>query len=160
MKRLGKSLFCAACVMIAAVMLFFGLTACSADPNRYLVLNQPRIPFSDQRETVSVISYNIQARPLLDDCAWKNPQIGERLRPFDLIGLQESFCGYRQLFEQNSLHSKGAPSRPAAAQPDGGAIRFVFPSLPHPSSGGLSSKPLGTSPGGVHGRGRSIRPLR
>ena len=106
MKRLGKSLFCAACVMIAAVVLFFGLTACSADPNRYLVLNQPRIPFSDQRETVSVISYNIQARPVLDSCAWKSVRIGERLKEYDLIGIQETFHAHDSLFEKNNVHGK------------------------------------------------------
>lgn len=57
------------------------------------------------RQSFTVVSYNIQARPLLDDCAWKSPLIGERLRPYDLAGVQESFHRSRMLFDQNALHT-------------------------------------------------------
>ena len=42
-------------------------------------------------ERFSVISYNVQARPVLDDSKWKMPLIGERLKEYEIIGLQEAF---------------------------------------------------------------------
>ena len=106
MKRLRKILFCSAGILIAAFLLFSGLTACSADPNRYLVTAQPGQPILEVRETLSVISYNIQARPVLDSCAWKSVRIGERLKEYDLIGLQETFHAHDLLFEKNSVHGE------------------------------------------------------
>ena len=89
-------------VCIAGAVLCVLYTGCTPSP----VEITPRpAEIGTPRRSFTVVSYNIQARPLLDDCGWKSPLIGERLRPFDLAGLQESFCGYQQLFEQNGLHS-------------------------------------------------------
>ena len=44
-------------------------------------------------ETLNVISYNIQARPLLDNASAKVSAIGKRLTEFDLVGIQELFVG-------------------------------------------------------------------
>ena len=106
MKQLRKILFCSAGLLIAAFLLFSGLTACTADPNRYLAAVQPGHPLLEPQETISVISYNIQARPVLDSCAWKSVRIGERLKKYDLIGLQESFHAHDLLFEKNTVHGK------------------------------------------------------
>lgn len=71
-------------ICIAGAVLCALFTGCSPSP----VTITPRpAETGAPRKSFTVVSYNIQARPLLDDCAWKNPQIGERLRPFDLIGL-------------------------------------------------------------------------
>jgi len=38
-----------------------------------------------------VCTYNVQGRPVLDDTKAKFPEIGQRLSPFDIVGLQECF---------------------------------------------------------------------
>lgn len=106
MKKFRKPLLYTAAALLLTVILFFGLTACSADPNKYLTAIQPREPVSAPRETISVISYNIQARPVLDSCAWKGTRIGERLKEYDLIGIQETFHSHHSLFEKNSVHGE------------------------------------------------------
>ncbi len=106
MKKLQKILICSGGILLAVLLLFFGLTACSADPNRHLVTVQPDVPIVEPQKTLSVISYNIQARPVLDPCAWKSVRIGERLKRYDLIGIQESFHAHDSLFEKNEVHGK------------------------------------------------------
>ena len=54
------------------------------------------------QEELSVLSYNIQARPVLDACDQKTPLIGERLNSYDLIGLQEAFSSYDKIFQRAS----------------------------------------------------------
>ena len=44
-------------------------------------------------EILNVVSYNIQARPLLDNASAKVSGIGKRLTEFDLVGIQELFVG-------------------------------------------------------------------
>ena len=63
-------------------------------------------PVSQTVSEFSVVSYNIQARPVLDPCSEKAPLIGAKLKPFDLIGLQEAFSGTEALFQSaQPLHS-------------------------------------------------------
>lgn len=53
--------------------------------------------------TFSVITYNIQSRPLLDDCKGKNPAIGTLLGEYDIAGIQESFHRHDLLFKNSKL---------------------------------------------------------
>lgn len=46
----------------------------------------------------SVVTYNIQGRPVLDDTRGKFPEIGRRLGDFDLIGIQECFVNHEYLW--------------------------------------------------------------
>ena len=48
--------------------------------------------------TLSVLSYNIQCRPVLDRSAEKSVLIGRRLRTYDLVGVQEAFTEHDRLF--------------------------------------------------------------
>lgn len=43
-------------------------------------------------------TYNVQGRPLLDDTQGKFPEIGRRLEPFDIIGVQECFTDHDYLW--------------------------------------------------------------
>lgn len=95
--RIPAEWACAAGMVLSAL-----LAGCAPSPVEISIRPAETGP---PRQSFTVVSYNIQARPLLDDCSWKSPLIGERLRSCDLAGLQESFHGYRQLFEQNALHS-------------------------------------------------------
>ena len=106
MKRAGTVALCTAGLLTATFLLFAGLTACTADPNRSLEMRQARTPLAGTRESLSVVSYNIQARPLLDACAWKSIRIGERLKRYNLLGLQETFHAHDSLFERNALHGE------------------------------------------------------
>jgi hypothetical protein len=56
-------------------------------------------------ERFSVISYNVQARPVLDDSKWKMPLIGERLKEYGIIGLQEAFRRQELLFAKCPKHA-------------------------------------------------------
>ncbi|GEM_PF-614484 len=47
----------------------------------------------------SVVTYNIQGRPILDDTKGKFPEIGQRLEEFDIIGFQECFVHHDYLWE-------------------------------------------------------------
>ena len=47
----------------------------------------------------TVATYNVQGRPLMDDTKGKFPEIGRRLEPFDIVGIQECFVDYDKLFE-------------------------------------------------------------
>ncbi len=55
-------------------------------------------------ERFTVISYNVQSRPVLDDSKWKMPLIGERLKEYEIIGLQEAFRGQELLFAKCPKH--------------------------------------------------------
>ena len=47
-------------------------------------------------DTLKVVSYNVQVRPVLDD-AGKLPEIGKRITDFDIVGIQELFVGAERL---------------------------------------------------------------
>lgn len=55
-----------------------------------------------RRETIplefSVVTYNIQGRPVLDDTRGKFPEIGRRLGEFDLVAFQECFVNHEYLW--------------------------------------------------------------
>ena len=81
------------------------LPGCSADPGKSLVPVQPRVPL-ERTEEFAVVSYNIQARPVLDSCQWKSVRIGERIQNWELVGLQETFSAHSALMEKNTLHGE------------------------------------------------------
>jgi hypothetical protein len=49
----------------------------------------PTAPAGDT--TFRIVSFNVQARPFLDDAAEKLPQIAERLVGYDIVAIQECF---------------------------------------------------------------------
>lgn len=81
------------------------LAGCSADPAASLHPVQPERPLRSTTE-FSVVSYNIQARPVLDRCEWKSLRIGERIQGDELVGFQESFAAHGALKKKNALHGE------------------------------------------------------
>ena len=81
------------------------LAGCSADPAASLHPVQPERPLRSATE-FSVVSYNIQARPVLDRCEWKSLRIGERIQGDELVGFQESFAAHGALKKKNALHGE------------------------------------------------------
>lgn len=51
--------------------------------------------------TFQIVSFNVQARPFLDDAAEKLPQIAERLVGYDIVAIQECFQRPELLFGRN-----------------------------------------------------------
>lgn len=59
----------------------------------------PTAPAGDT--TFRIVSFNVQARPFLDDAAEKLPQIAERLVGYDIVAIQECFQRPELLFGHN-----------------------------------------------------------
>lgn len=74
----------------------FGKVTCKVLPegnniifkvDKELALNVP-----EKTTTFSVLSFNVQMRPVLDPNEWKGPLISARLNLYDVVGVQENFA--------------------------------------------------------------------
>lgn len=81
----------AAIVMLAA--------SCWGNPSISLEYYTPAVPAGGSGPVISVLCYNIQSRPVLDDAAGKNPRIGSKLAQYDFAGIQEQFSSPDKMFE-------------------------------------------------------------
>lgn len=61
-----------------------------------LIFNAVYISSAVAVDTLKVVSYNVQVRPVLDN-AGKLPDIGKRITDFDIVGIQELFVGAERL---------------------------------------------------------------
>ena len=87
-----------AIIVIGLVIL---LSCFLLSPKEKIYLRDLKYPL--QTKKFSIVSYNIQARPVLDPCDQKTPLIGELLNAYDLIGVQEAFSSYEKIFKKASL---------------------------------------------------------
>ena len=73
--------------------------SCGGNPSASLEHCTPAVPAGDPGPVISVLCYNIQSRPVLDDAAGKNPRIGRKLAQYDFAGIQELFASPGKVFE-------------------------------------------------------------
>lgn len=53
----------------------------------------------DKTVFFTMLCYNIQSRPVLDNASKKNPIIGRLLQKYDIAGLQEAFVSHEKIFK-------------------------------------------------------------
>ena len=108
--------------------------SCGGNPSASLEHCTPAVPAGDPGPVISVLCYNIQSRPVLDDAAGKNPRIGRKLAQYDFAGIQELFASPGKVFEAADSSIGGGVFRKAATLVQDrqfGACR-VFEASDHP----------------------------
>jgi len=100
-----KKLFAA--FILVAVLSLAGITYAKFQSNEIIIgLATPLAPSSESGVDFSILTYNLQSRPFLDDAGEKLPKISPLLNGYDIIAVQECFQKHELLWAQADFPNK------------------------------------------------------